>query len=63
MEVIGFDAARRRPARGAAIQIDGRSVRFRGAFDADKDRLTGLWEMKGAKAGWQPRIRLELVRA
>jgi hypothetical protein len=25
--------------------------------------LTGLWELKGAKAGWQPWIKLKLVRA
>ena len=43
--------------------IKGSTVRFHGSFDSRKNRLTGLWELKSAKARWQPWIRLELVRA
>ncbi len=32
-------------------------------FDVQRKRLAGLWELKGSKAGWQPWIELELVRA
>jgi hypothetical protein len=49
--------------RGKTWRIVGDSVRFSGKFNADDSRLTGLWEMKGKKAGWQPWIRLMLVRA
>lgn len=48
---------------GRRWAIQGRSVRFDGAFDARKTRLTGLWERKVGRARWQPWIRLELVRA
>lgn len=48
---------------GRRWRITGKSVRFDGGFDAPKSRLTGLWEMKAGKAGWQPWIKLELVRA
>lgn len=43
--------------------IDGKAVRFRGSFDAGHARLAGLWERKAPRMGWQPWIRLELVRA
>lgn len=43
--------------------ISGETVRFKGSFDVQKTRLTGLWELKGSKVGWQPWIKLELVRA
>lgn len=43
--------------------IIGESVRFSGKFDAKGSRLTGLWELKGKKAGWQPWIELQLTRA
>jgi hypothetical protein len=49
--------------KGKQWSIVGESVRFNGKFSADKDQLTGLWELKGKKAGWQPWIRLKLVRA
>lgn len=49
--------------RGRKWSIVGASVRFDGRFDADGRRLTGLWEMKGQRTGWQPWIRLALVRA
>ena len=49
--------------RGKKWSITGESVRFSGKFDADNSQLTGLWELKGKKAGWQPWIRLKLVRA
>lgn len=42
--------------------ITGKTVRFDGAFDAKKTRLTGLWERKVGRR-WQPWIRLTLVRA
>lgn len=48
---------------GRRWTIDGKTVRFRGSFDVQKDRLTGLWELKGPRVGWQPWIRLALVRA
>ncbi len=47
---------------GRRWSIAGKTVRFHGSFDARKNRLSGLWELKGRKAGWQPWIRLELVR-
>lgn len=43
--------------------ISGAAVRFDGKFDANNVELAGLWEMKGKKAGWQPWIKLKLVRA
>lgn len=48
---------------GRRWDISGETVRFKGSFDAQKNHLTGLWELKGNKAGWQPWIKLELVRA
>ncbi len=48
---------------GKRWTIQGDAVRFDGRFSRDGDRLTGLWELKGRKRGWQPWIRLELVRA
>jgi hypothetical protein len=49
--------------KGKKWSIVGESVRFKGAFDTDGNTLTGLWELKGKKAGWQPWIKLKLVRA
>ena len=48
---------------GRRWNINGDTVRFKGSFDGQKRRLTGLWELKGSTAGWQPWIKLELVRA
>jgi hypothetical protein len=48
---------------GRRWRIRGKTVRFDGSFDAKKNRLTGLWELRGEKAGWQPWIELELMRA
>lgn len=48
---------------GRRWSISGKTVRFNGSFDAQKNRLRGLWELNGKKAGWQPWIKLELVRA
>jgi hypothetical protein len=45
------------------LQIFGKMARFDGKFDAKQNRLTGLWELKAKSAGWQPWIKLELVRA
>ena len=54
-----FDVA----LRGRRWRIVGDSMRFDGAFDTGYDRLTGLWERKSKRSGWQPWIALELVRA
>jgi hypothetical protein len=48
---------------GRRWAILGKSVRFHGSFDAKKNRLSGLWELKGRRARWQPWIELELKRA
>ena len=48
---------------GRRWTIKGKTARFSGSFDSQKNRLTGLWELKVATAGWQPWIKLELVRA
>ena len=49
--------------KGKGWSITGESVRFSGKFNADNSQLTGLWVLKGKKAGWQPWIKLKLVRA
>ncbi|HTF94525.1 MAG TPA: DUF1579 family protein [Cellvibrio sp.] len=43
--------------------IVGKSVRFNGLFDLTGNQLTGLWELKSEKVGWQPWIKLKLIRA
>ena len=48
---------------GRRFHIVGKAVRFNGGFDAQKNRLAGLWELKVSRARWQPWIQLELVRA
>jgi hypothetical protein len=48
---------------GRRWSINGKAVRFEGSFDAQRNRLSGLWEIKRSKAGWQPWIKLDLVRA
>lgn len=48
--------------KGKKWSILGNTVRFNGRFDDSDNRLTGLWELKG-KTGWQPWIKLILVRA
>ena len=48
---------------GPRWTINGNTVRFNGSFDSHKNRLTGLWELKVARARWQPWINLELARA
>jgi hypothetical protein len=48
---------------GRRWSISGEKVRFNGSFDVRKMRLAGLWELKAGKAGWQPWMELELVRA
>jgi hypothetical protein len=48
---------------GRRWSISGKTVRFSGSFDAQKNRIRGLWELKGrSKSGWQPWIKLELAR-
>ena len=49
--------------RGRHWAIRGETLRFSGRFDADGARLSGLWEMTRREGGWQPWIKLELVRA
>jgi hypothetical protein len=49
--------------KGKKWRIKGKTARFSGMFDASGDKLTGLWELKGTKSGWQPWIKLKLVRA
>ena len=49
--------------KGKAWTILGETTRFKGKFSADLNKLTGLWELKGKKTGWQPWIKLTLVRA
>lgn len=48
---------------GRRFSITGKTARFSGNFDARKNRLGGLWELKGGKANWQPWIKIELIRA
>lgn len=48
---------------GKRWSITGASARFKGKFNADHSELTGLWELKDSKGGWQPWIELKLVRA
>jgi hypothetical protein len=49
--------------RGRRWTIRGEKLRFKGSFNASKTRLSGRWEMKTHKAGWDPWIELELVRS
>jgi hypothetical protein len=49
--------------KGKTWSIIGDTVRFNGEFDAQNNKLTGVWELKGKNAGWQPWIKLKLVRA
>ena len=48
---------------GRRWRISGATVRFDGRFSKGGDRLSGLWELKSKKSGWQPWIDLKLVRA
>lgn len=49
--------------KGKSWAILGVGVRFSGKFNATSTELTGLWELKGRKLGWQPWIKLKLARA
>jgi len=49
--------------QGRHWHIQGATMRFSGNFNSRKDRLGGLWELKGPRRRWQPWIKLELVRA
>ena len=49
--------------KGKSWRIVGESARFFGRFDETGNTLTGLWELKGNRSGWQPWIKLKLVRA
>lgn len=48
---------------GRCWSIIGDTVRFSGHFDVRHMNLSGLWERKNSKAGWQPWIKLALKRA
>ena len=48
---------------GRRWRIHGKTVRFDGEFNARRNRLTGLWELKSPRVGWQPWIRLVLAHA
>lgn len=49
--------------KGKKWTILGKTVRFAGKFDRNGNKLEGLWELKSPKSGWQPWIKLKLVRA
>lgn len=49
--------------KGKKWTIIGETVRFDGKFSPDGNKLEGLWELKSQKSGWQPWIKLKLVRA
>lgn len=59
----GASAAFEVTLKGKSWSIIGDTVRFNGRFDTKSNKLTGLWEIKSKKAGWQPWIRLKLTRA
>ena len=54
-----FDVA----LKGKRWTIRGKALRFDGRFSPDGNKLTGLWELKSGKSGWQPWIELVLIRA
>jgi hypothetical protein len=49
--------------KGKRWSVAGKAARFNGKFDAEGQALTGLWELKSRKSGWQPWIRLTLTRS
>ena len=79
LEIVGYDSSRKKflsrsfddsgstdefevSLKGRRWRIFGNVMRFDGGFSADKNELTGLWEIKG-RSGWQPWIKLQLVRS
>lgn len=42
-------------------EIDGETERFRGAFSADGQKLTGRWELRD-NGDWRPWLDIELVK-
>jgi len=48
---------------GRRWSIVGKTVRFAGGFDATRNRLSGLWELRSSRGRWQPWINLELARS
>jgi Protein of unknown function (DUF1579) len=48
--------------KGLRWRIKGDTARFSGKFDPRQLKLTGLWELKDKKVGWQPWIKLTLAR-
>ena len=49
--------------QGRQWSITGATVRFNGSFDASRNTLSGLWELKPPKSRWQRWIDLRLERA
>ncbi|MET4128016.1 DUF1579 family protein [Roseovarius sp. MBR-6] len=47
---------------GNKWKIDGPGIRFRGAFDQDWNRMTGIWEMEESEL-WSPWMDISLTRA
>lgn len=47
---------------GQDWRIDGPGIRFRGAFDRDWNKLTGIWELAGSGL-WSPWMDISLTRA
>lgn len=45
---------------GRSWSIDGETVRFRGAFDADGSVLAGTWDQRSDRGRWSPWMDIEL---
>lgn len=45
---------------GRTWEIDGETMRFRGAFDDDGSKLSGTWEQRGDDRKWKPWLDIEL---
>jgi len=48
--------------RGRRYHILGQTVRFAGQFNAEKDVLQGVWELRSTSS-WKPWIKIKLARA
>lgn len=58
----GETATFRAHLRGRRWSVDGETQRFRGAFSADGETLTGTWEQKHGRA-WKPWMTITLRKA
>lgn len=47
---------------GSSMQFEGAGVRFRGAFNADCNVITGTWEVQPEGNGWLPWMHVTLTR-